>query len=583
MKNTIFIVIDSLYYQKTIKESYRNSPMPFLDKLRSEGLDYTNMYSEAPYTEAALVSLLCGVDTLKSGGYIKKLYGKETIMETFEKNGYDTFCNCVQPLVYPSYSYQGLTDEYYNICYDFETLWSYRLKFYSDVYKQGKLNDNTLSLIIDLLDDNLKTWIDFFYSLKRQDKKVSFILPYINTDGLDENIEILEKEIEKYDKQKIEYTKELLKLGHEHNLFKIHSYNLSKKMSEENMKKLYYNYKKIIRKMFFKNLFYNLKNNKLILISKEENKGLLKAYINAVINRFLYKKIDYRIKSKKAAPSMDTTFIHFENWLLNRKSDKPYFAYIHVDDCHSMEMFYTYDTSDFSKIDEEFNKIDNYMNDLPKNYKGSISYDVSLQYADICLERLYTFLEENNMLENVNIMICADHGSSYTFAPYRSNYVNNVHKENYNMPFVVWNSELKHKTINEYYNTKDIPATILDLNGIKIPEQYDGISSLNGNGREYVLIENVPGGCPDYNLRDFWIGIRNKKYLVVMLGNIQKEFSELELYAVYDLVNDKEEIYNIKDSIDKNTIKKELNIIKKEFEILKDDMKKNNFLKMKNR
>lgn len=68
-----------------------------------------------------------------------------------------------------------------------------------------------------------------------------------------------------------------------------------------------------------------------------------------------------------------------------------------------------------------------------------------------------------------------------------------------------------------------------------------------------------------------------------MLGNIQKEFSELELYAVYDLVNDKEEIYNIKDSIDKNTIKKELNIIKKEFEILKDDMKKNNFLKMKNR
>ena len=51
--------------------------MPFLDRLRKESLDFTNIYSEAPYTEAALVSLLCGMDTLKGGGYLKKLKGKE--------------------------------------------------------------------------------------------------------------------------------------------------------------------------------------------------------------------------------------------------------------------------------------------------------------------------------------------------------------------------------------------------------------------------------------------------------------------------------------------------------------------------
>ena len=578
MKNNIFIVIDSLYYNKTIKESYRNNPMPFLGKLRSEGLDYTNMYSEAPYTEAALVSLLCGVDTLKSGGYIKKLYGKETIMETFQKNGYETFCNCVQPLVYPSYSYQGLDYEYYNICYEFETLWSYRLKYYSEVYKNGKLDSNTMFLIIELMDDNLKTWLDFFYSLKNKNKKVSFILPYVNTNGLEENINKLENEIEKYNTDKVKYTKELLELGYEHDLFKIHAYNLSEKMSDENMKKLYYKYKKVIRRMFFKNLSYNLKNNKLILSSKENNRGLLKAYINAVINRFLYKKIDYRIKSKKAAPSMDTTFNHFEEWLLNRKNDKPYFAYIHVDDCHSSEIFYTYDTDDFSKLDEEFNKINKYMDRIPKNYKGSISYDVSLQYADLCLERLYTFLENNNMIEDVNIIICADHGSSYTFAPYRSNYVNNVHRENYNMPFVIWSKNLKHEVKNGYYNTKDIPATILELNGIKIPKIYDGVSTLSNKGRKYVLIENVPGGCPDYNLRDFWIGIRNEKYLVVMLGNKDKNFEELEFHSVYDLTKDRDELYNIKDIINKEDIKNELNIIKKEFEIIKKDMLNNNFL-----
>jgi len=59
-KNTIFLVIDSIFYDKTISQDYRKNPMPFLNKLRSEGIDCTNMYSEAPYTEAALVSLLCG-------------------------------------------------------------------------------------------------------------------------------------------------------------------------------------------------------------------------------------------------------------------------------------------------------------------------------------------------------------------------------------------------------------------------------------------------------------------------------------------------------------------------------------------
>ena len=455
------------------------------------------------------------------------------------------------------------------------------LKHYGLIgYKEGKLNDKTINLIIDLLDDNLKTWIDFFMALKYKDKKVSFILPYVNTTNLDTNIKLLNNEIKKYEKDKVGYITRLLELGQEHELFKIHPYNLSEKMSEENMKKLYYKYKKIIRKMFLKNMFYNIKNNKLILNSSEDTKGLTKAYINAVINRFLYRKIDYNIKSKKAAPSMDTTFNHFEKWLLNRKNDKPYFAYIHVDDCHSSEIFYTYDTNDFSKLDDEFSKIDEYMNNIPKNYKGSISYDVSLQYADICLERLYNFLDSNNMLDNVNIFICADHGSSYTFAPYRSNYVNNVHRENYNMPFIIWSKDLKHEIKKEFYNTKDIPATILDMNKIKIPKIYDGISTIDANnkGRDYVLIENVPGGCPDYNLRDFWIGIRDKKYLVVMLGNIKKEFSELEIYAVYDLVNDKEELHNLNKIIDKENIKKELDIIQKEFDNLKKDMKKNNFL-----
>ena len=228
-KNTIFIVIDSLFYDKTIGSNNHPNTMPFLDKLREEGLTCSNMYSEAPYTEAALVSLLCGVDTLKKGSYIKKLYGKETIMETFKKNGYETFSNCVQPLVYPSYSYQGLTDEYYNICYDFETLWSYRLDFYSKEYKEKGLDDKTLNVIADLLDDNFKTWINFLESLRDNKKITSFIYKYVEVDSVKETLGKVENEYKIFKNDKINYVKKLLESAKEHSLFKIEAYSLTKK------------------------------------------------------------------------------------------------------------------------------------------------------------------------------------------------------------------------------------------------------------------------------------------------------------------------------------------------------------------
>ena len=326
---------------------------------------------------------------------------------------------------------------------------------------------------------------------------------------------------------------------------------------------------------------YNLLNNRLVLTPSSEYKGLIKAYINAIYNRFLLGKIKDNPETRKAAPSIDTTFCHFENWLLERKNDKPYFAYLHVDDCHSPEIFYTYDTNDFNKLDEEFNLIKEYLKHIPKGYKGSMSYDISLRYADLCLQRLYDFLDEHKLLDDVNIIICADHGSSYSFDPYRSNYVNNVHRENYNMPFVVWNKEIKHQVVKDFYNTKDIPATILDLNNIKVPKEYDGMSILKNNGREYVLLENVCGGCPDYNLRDFMLGIRNNNFLVVMNLNAHKNFSNGEIISIYDLKTDKCELYNLKDTIDKKVIAKELAIIEKEFEALKTDIAKNNFLDVK--
>ena len=318
-------------------------------------------------------------------------------------------------------------------------------------------------------------------------------------------------------------------------------------------------------KIVIKNAMQTLK------LSIDENGGEIKSELN------LLAKASASIDEKDEGRYfyVDDTFVIF---LREKGKDKPYFAYIHLDDCHRQEFFYTYDTNDFNKLDEEFKAIENYMHKLPKNYRGNLSYDVSLQYADICLRRLYTFLAEHKMLDNLNIFICADHGSSYTFDPYRKNYVNNEHRENYNMPFVIWSKDLKPEVINGMYNTKDIPATMLAMNNLSIPKTYDGMSILNNKPRDYVLLENVCGGCPDYNLRDFMLGIRNNNYVIVMNVNAHKEFSDGEILAIYDLKTDRQEKYNLKDTLDRSVIEKELKILKNEFEILKEDIKKHNFI-----
>ncbi|UKI27633.1 MAG: hypothetical protein L6V91_03290 [Bacilli bacterium] len=44
-----------------------------MTELRKKSISGDKMYSEAPYTEAALMSLVGSVDTMDNGGYMDKL------------------------------------------------------------------------------------------------------------------------------------------------------------------------------------------------------------------------------------------------------------------------------------------------------------------------------------------------------------------------------------------------------------------------------------------------------------------------------------------------------------------------------
>jgi len=586
-KNMIFLVIDSVFYDKILSNKYRNTPMPFLTELSQKGLVTEKMYSEAPYTEAALVSLLSGVDTLKNGGYLKKLDNKKTIMEVFKEHGYTTYFNGIQPLVYPSKSYPGVTDKYYNLFFDLETLWSYRLYFYSDLYKSGKLETQFYPLLIDILEDNFITWIECLNLLKNKDKSMEIIEDRLDKSSLNNDLKIIKEEYQFFIKNKEEYMLNFLLLGKDHKLFKLKKYNISRGTSKNFRKKLYEKERNTFKKIYYTNFRKNLFNNSVINhIFNNPKKSLqyLKMYKAAVMDKDLYEKIDYNTETLKASPSMYTYVKHFSEWLKKHDKNKPFFAYIHTEECHSPEIFYSHDTENEQILQEEFESIRKFLKNLPKKYKGNIAYDLALLYTDRYIKYLYEELKQNDLLKNTNIAICADHGSSYSYDPIHDSYVRNEYREKYNIPFILIGEEIPSKIIKKYCNSKDIPATILDACKINIPKEYTGKSLLKYDGNDYSILQNINGGCPDYNLRNVMLGIKNDKFSITMEFDMNKDFKDGKMISIYDIQKDMLETKNLKN---KNNIKlritNEIKILEQEFNELKRDIKKNNFLYSKGR
>ena len=101
-KNLIFLVIDSVDQQRMEGSRRRPCPAPFFQELKQNALWSDGMFSQGPYTEAALTSLLCGNDLLDGGGYLQRIKYKRNVLEEFHSHGYETFVNHFAPQVIPA-------------------------------------------------------------------------------------------------------------------------------------------------------------------------------------------------------------------------------------------------------------------------------------------------------------------------------------------------------------------------------------------------------------------------------------------------------------------------------------------------
>ena len=70
--------VDKVWFVVSPQSPFKNSKdiAPFMNLLRKKSISGDKMYSEAPYTEAALMSLLGSMDTMDNGGYLERMKNK---------------------------------------------------------------------------------------------------------------------------------------------------------------------------------------------------------------------------------------------------------------------------------------------------------------------------------------------------------------------------------------------------------------------------------------------------------------------------------------------------------------------------
>ena len=577
MNNVIVLLIDSVFSECLGKNKTQISSTPFIDELVKESVFAPNIYSFGPYTDAATKGLYCGNRTLDDYGYYFGLNSSEyNHFKLFKENGYETY-----GIYYPYYLLsskieKNIDHSIYTSGFKYISVWGGKYEYYAKIKEQRQLTDLEYDILEKCVELVFDCWMNFYNNVEKYPESRIIVKELINEELNATGCKGLRREFKKYLNNKREYIDELLMQGMQHPLAQVNEFDYGKKEDIEFVKKIYAEYKKEFSNISKVNLGKNLKNNFInIKKSKDSIISYLKTHDITELRYFgnygMLMLAMKMMKERSLKPqwqdlaSLDKQIEALFSCLENRDSTKPFYASLHALEPHHNVSFFSFDSFDDGKIAEEIEYIKPLIKGCGADFSGNLLYQLSLRYVDLCVKRLFRKLEEKDMLETTTVMLVADHGSSYFFNPVRTRVVNTFHKENYNIPLLIWQKKAKKEYIGKYeklYSSDDVFPTLCDLLGLEAPKQFTGKSIVsNKDGREYIITEYMGPGVPDMISKEVWISIRNKYYVIAYKNKISQPLDIYHPYLIYDLQKDPKEINNWVNIVDINKNKEIQNMV----------------------
>lgn len=538
-KNVVFLIFDALTDKNNFEDKF-----DILKKYKENIIYFDNIYSQAPFTEAAISALLSGKNILDNRkGYFHNLDGYGENFFTFmKKNGYKVTSTIWNYANTESF-FSGVDSYYYMEIIDLNYVVQYRLKDLRNLDLNNiELDKYTYEMEI-LLDNFIKTSERFIEDFKKKSESLELILNIYELDNnfIDSYVLKLENLKKLYLKDKKKYIKDLINGKLELPIF--------------NEKKSY------IKKTYYKNI--SIKNKVL----SKSMKVFIKNILNKDIRSYFYKKIrnsNSKLKwniinvmnmipiIKYDYPSAGSVISKIEEIISNNTDDRN-LIFAHLMDTHFSFNFLTHESNDKDEIKTEIKQLNKIFS--KKNHKNPF-YAASIGYVNSKVDEL---IQKLNSIDDTLLIITSDHGNSFTGEQFREVKVNNFFDETYKVPLILFSNKLHEKKINNYGSSKDILKTI----GTLINLDYINKNNFNlfNESRKYVLFEYFGPGSPNFLNNDYHLCVRGYRYKISCKINQRKEFSYDDIFEVYDLNIDPQEVNNIKNNISKLALDSEINFL----------------------
>lgn len=535
--NVIFLLVDSLRFDRLGVGGNNPSPSPVIDQLLQEGLFFTNAYSPGCPTEFAYPALHTGKLPLDDGGYEKGISDRNrSIGNIFKDNGYFTGA-FIEDACPSSFGYQSGFHDAFHV-YDFSRFvgWFDKYVLYARrMHANGKksLHDSAKLLVeyLDGLFDDMLEYCSFMISsIEQEALSESLLLHDYDFNALSFEIR---HEKEMYQRNRSGYAEELVLNKKSSSFQKIRALSKHHQAHAGTLD---------VDKAAFPFLLINMTRTILSFFQRRVHyRALVKCIKRLLVGH--YRAVFF--------PSGGYLIDNLIRWIDRRTGDKPFFAWVHTVDVHEQN-FTTFDIpGGRTRMHKELAAVLEWSNSC-KSYprrNGSIFYDCAIRYTDIQVGRLVDALKERGIYDNTVIVLASDHGHVSTGWPLRENIsiVNDFYDELYHVVFGMNGNGIREYRYDALFSTVDaLPVLIWQL-GLQSDFNKEAYDTEKGGipKRDYVIMEDLGPGPSDFNAKPIRVCVRSESRKLTYHVFASQPSTEGEVIAFYNLERDPLETKNL--------------------------------------
>lgn len=199
-------------------------------------------------------------------------------------------------------------------------------------------------------------------------------------------------------------------------------------------------------------------------------------------------KTDYNVDGRKKIWDENSNAAHYKN----RSPDQPFFAVFNLGGSHESQVAPREGKQNF-RIAPEAIKLPPYHPDTPEMRRDWANYYDQLTLVDTQVGKLLDELEREGLAQDTIVLYCSDHGGALGRGK------RNIHDSGTRVPLIIrfptkWQRFAPARPgqwVDDPVSFVDLPATLLSLCGVPLPDNYEGrifLGEQKGQPREHVFL-----------------------------------------------------------------------------------------------